>query len=781
MTRAPQAVVAQSRPIGRWNVYVKGMRNGGYSTQDITWLRGSPITIDNLSWTDPFGPETASLSFPQVSALERTGLGSSELWWLRSGTEVDIVFTITNTEAVQLLNAIGKPTKLIWEGRLLAPGFSSTSDGSMATCECAGAMRALDGRIAPKITFSRPYPYEWIIWRHFDYANAQHPTGLAPMRKEWPAWWANTYRYNADLPWYLQPAGIDDGDMWSGMLVREFGRWDAVLTSAIQGLLSVMFTERGQFTLQLDQGRSPVLRHRERLNRPGPLTLEVDAAWPGVTFTLNSDASQKVDAIYGEARSAISGTAFRGTRYTIDGAQAGFDPFAIHHRVDPSSPMRDPSATRNELFISFSDGMAPADAIEKSRRHIATNSTPGWTGTISLASVDPRLRHPQGEMVPFPALMVRAGDTILFKGFQGRAEGTMFNVARAQINIAESSVQLQVDTKFRDYMTVREVIDRGRDALRPWHLMTVGSYDFNVPDAMLPWDYAQGSGYIPYRANVRDFWAGMPVDMSFPWLALTTQRQPRNSLWGQYYIKVPAIVRDEQGNSSAVNNWNRPSALSNSGGYEVLLSQAGEIALLQICAYDEYGLPKKVPFHVSVWQSNHAAAEITPVMRAETPGVVNGVYTSWFTDADGVTKSVKYPINTGVAQPYPFFKDAWENIRSDGSQNNDLGAVPPDTASLLVGYGNSWEKAGYWPHTGRSETDDFTFPSAPGTQIAAPTGMLVDEQGWSFDMSKFNAFDPTSKSNTLLEHANATVLIFCESETDTYFLGRLFRKEYGAS
>lgn len=793
--RRPQAIIAQSRPIGRWNVFVRGAYHGAARMKEITWLRSAPISVDDMSWTDPFGPESATLTFPQISVLEPHGGNSEDLWWLRRGTEVDIVFTVTEPETVAMLESIGMEDRLVWEGKILSFGYSSAGEGDSVSANCVGAMRVLDSRMAPKVTFSRPYPYEWVIWRHFDYAAEQHPTGVSQVHVEWPDWWNTYYKYNVNLPWYLQPAGINDGDMWSAMLVREFGRWDPVLSSAIQGLLSVMFTDRGQFTLMLDNGRVPVLRHRDRLSAPGPRTMELDAAWPGVALNLASDGSQRVDTVYGESRSSISGTVYRGTRYSIDGSQAGFDPFAIHHSVNSSSGMTDPFATRNELFINFADGLSPSDSRSKAHRHVETNAHPGYTGTIGLSNVDPRLRHPSGEMVAYPGVMVKAGDTVLLRGFLGRSEGMLFHVSKAQISMADGSVQLTVDSKFRDFMTVREVMDRGRDALRPWHMMTVGKYNFNIPDAMLPWDYAQGSGYIPYRVGVVDFWSGMPAGMNFPWTELTTSRPPGHATWSQFYIKVPAIVRDEEGGSWARSNWNRPSASSVKDGCYVLLAQAGEIALLQVCAYNADGTVKKVPFHLSIWESNNVDATMVPVMRDETPGVVSGIYTAYFTDHTSIagsnppeyTKQAKYRVSGFatpediVAQPYPFYQSAWENIRSDGSQNNDLGAIPTDSAGLLVGYGNNWEKAGYWPHTGRAEVDDFAYPSATKAELAKPTGMLVDEQGFSFDMSRHKAFDPTSRSNTLLEHANATVMVYCESETDTYFLGRLYRKEYGAS
>lgn len=771
MTRPPDASVLSNRETGRWRVLVTAWRDGAFMTEDVTFVRGVPTTVGQVGWTDPFGPSTASLSFPSVSPMEPRGAASNDLWWLRHDTDVDIVYEVTDPATIAALVSVGMPTRIVWEGFIESMSLASADVGDTVSVECSGAMLAIDRRVAQQVTFSRPHTYEWIIARHFSWADELHPTRLAPLRIEWPHGWERVYKPDDNLPPYLVPAQVADGDYWTGMTAREFGRWDPVLSSAVQGLLSVMFTDDGQFTLMLDEGRAPVIRHRPRLTEDRYDTLLVDPTWPGVKYSFECDASQSAQAIFGESRSSISGTVYRGLRFSTDGSSSAFDPFAQHASVDPSSPMSDPTVMRRELYINFNDGLQPVEAMEKARLHMRNNAAPGKVGTIELSSLDPAMLGPDGMLVPFPAPMIRAGMTIRMTGLDGMPRGELFSISAAEYDSGSNTATLTVDTRFRDYMTVREVMERGRDALRPWHMMTVGKYNLNIPDAMLPWSYEQGSGYIP-RQSSEGFWEGAAPWLQYPWVEHTTARPPKHATWGRCYIKVPAIAK-ATGPVDSRTYWNKPDVAAKSNPCEVLLAQAGEIALLQIAAYDADGNVKKVPFHVSIWASNNASASSAPKLYIKD---APKTYTSRYIDADGVIKTVVYR----DGDPYPYFKNAWEQFNTAGDMTTESSQMPAQDG-LLVGYGNYWEKAGYWPGTGRgdfTDADGYDDPAALDT--VKPTGLLVDETGFSFDMSQYENFLLSANgTNTLLEHANCTVLVFCESETDTYFLGRLFRKEPG--
>jgi hypothetical protein len=127
-----------------------------------------------------------------------------------------------------------------------------------------------------------------------------------------------------------------------------------------------------------------------------------------------------------------------------------------------------------------------------------------------------------------------------------------------------------------------------------------------------------------------------------------------------------------------------------------------------------------------------------------------------------------------AGQHYPFFKRAWEEYAEDGTQlNPDLvGAV--STAQIIIGYGNFYEKAGFWPGTS-------------AVAGAEPTGLLSDSGGFSWDLTDaVYGVDPQRSADENLRYPNRAdvyVMVYCDAQLtqDVYFLGRIYRKEPGTA
>ena len=101
------SVASQSRT-GKWNVIAHGIDvDGGTFVRDVTYVRGLPVLLSSLKFTEPFGPANASFSVGGVSPLEPIGSGSSDLWWIRSGTNIDINWSITDEDLASELKAVG--------------------------------------------------------------------------------------------------------------------------------------------------------------------------------------------------------------------------------------------------------------------------------------------------------------------------------------------------------------------------------------------------------------------------------------------------------------------------------------------------------------------------------------------------------------------------------------------------------------------------------------------------------------------------------------------------
>lgn len=722
----PIPVLIDNAEIGHYEIWVYPYGAAGFESVNVTFFRGAPTVIGSMETADPFGPQSAELTFPSISMLEE--LGNRDLWWCLPDADVDICFV-----------PAGESEPLIrWEGHFKSFAWSPTEAGSQLSVTCVGAGMQMDNYLAKPEYVYQPLPYELAIARQFD----GHPDlRLAPLTIEWPDWWDIRFSMAdyATKPLYLRPLGLVDGQQWSGMLTRSTGSFDQALTGYIQGLLSSMYSEFGQFTIDIDNGRQPVLRHRDRKTAPDATTLVVDALQPGVRVTPTQDYSQRLNVVYGQGK-AMNGATFSGMRSSADGTRQYYEPLAYRRQVHPldGNDWYDRQMMRKEVNLSFYEGLDEAQARVIARKHLQRFSEPGTTAQIELRS------DPLQGVDFFSRRLVRAGMQIQVKGLFGRPEGVLFHIASASVT-PEATV-LTVDSKFRDALTVQEVRARGRDSLAPIRLLTVGAYKPNIPDMLFPWSYADGSGFLPKTST--PLFDGVDPGIGFPWTDITTARPPKDPQWRDCYIHIgPA-------SDNADHNWaNRRASLTDFQAFPVRMSQAGEAKLVQIAAFDANGEVLNVPFHVSFYKTNGVSYSSMPMMglddEADNPPYLAG-------------------------QHYPFFRRAWEQFDENGvTLNPETGRVVP-TAQILAGWGNFYEQAGFWPGSSL----------LPGN---TPTGMLSDESGFSWDLTDaVYGVDPQRPAEENLKDPNRAdiwCMIYCDAQAyqDVYFVGRIWRKEPGTA
>lgn len=729
---APVPLLVDNRPSGFWRVWVypSGDRTSGAAV-DVSFVRGAPTLVESLATSDPFGPTTATLVFPSITALDRPG--ASDLAWCLPEVDVDVCWMPDGSD---------EPAYR-WEGFFSSFEFSTGDAGGQMIVTCRGAMFQLDHYLAKPEYLYQPLPYEVAMSRLL---LGRPDLRLAPLLVQWPSWWAQRFRL-ADyqqLPMYLRPMGVEDGAPWSGFLTRSTGSFDPALTSYAQGLLANMHTGRGQFTLALDTGRRPVLRHRGHLAAPDASTLVVDLLWPGVQASITRDFTQQLNVVYGQGKS-LNGSTFSGMRISADGSATSYVPFAYRSSVHPlqDNPWLDRTVMRKEVNLSFFEGLGEAEARAIAATHLQRFADPGLTGELVLQS-DPMLFGHLPEPVFFPRHLIRAGMSVLVRGLLGSRDGVLLHATEATVE--PEQVTLTVDSKYRDQLTVQEVRLRTRDSLAPIRLLTVGQYKPNIPDMLFPWSYADGSGYLP--KGCLPLFDGMPDDLPFPWTDWTRLRPPSDPRWASCYMRIrPA-------NRNANFNWaNSRTSLPDFQPYAVRMSQAGEARLLQVAAFDAQGNVARVPFHFSLYRTSGVRYSSMPKL--------------------GIDDAKAYPPYRS-GQAYPFFPRAWEQYAEDGTALNPETNAAAATAQIIVGYGNYYEKAGYWPGSS-------AFPGA------APTGLLVDEAGFSWDLTDaaYNV-DPQKTADENLKSPNRAdlyVMIYCDAQAakDVYFLGRIFRKEPGSA
>lgn len=707
----------------------------GGRTVNATFVRGTITTIGGYSFTDPFGPDQLSITFPAVTIFDSLGYG--DLDWLVHSADVDVVYT-------GVLPAGYPSSGWRWEGYIVSFARSNTAGLEVS---CVGAMRQLDNYLAKPEYPSRPLPYEYAIRDAF---RDKPDLRMGVPKVEWPANWGVKYvAPPANTPSYLIPVGVKNNDNWTGLVTRNTGSFDPLLTSYVTSLLTAMYTESGRWALDLDPGRRAVLRHRNFRSELAPDVLVVHPAAPGVSISTNVDWSQSLNVAYGQSK-ALNGVAYSGQQVSADGARTFYSPLAAMRQVEPISDKNgwlQSSRMRKEINLQLQDGLDFVDAQKVAVGHLARFSDPGVTGTIELAS-DPRLGGLNGPVCP--RMLIKAGMSVWVPLLFGNADGVFFHITGVSGDIASGKVTLSVDSKYRDSLTVDEVKLRGRDGLSITRGLITGTYKPLVDDLLLPWDYAV-SGFIPggKEYNSNRLFNGMPDSVRFPWAEWTTTRPPNKKSWEKCYVALGPADLDQ-----ADNNWtsNSDSAGLKGQGIPIKVSQAGRIRLLQIAAYDKFGNVKPVSFHVSFYTQRSVNFSSMPKIPA-----------------GGVPAGVGY----AVGQHYPFFAQAFQEYNFDGTKVNpkDVPQAVPSVGPLPGGsFGDFFERAGHWP----------------GSYAASDpaTGLLVVEEPFSYDLTRIDSqFDPYKKKQTAPYAGQIYMIIYCDQQGSepVYFAGRLFRAEPGTS
>lgn len=726
------AQIVDLQPVGYFRIFA---RPPGGVREEITFFRDVPTQVTALSTTDPFGDSGATLTFPQITIWDRPGSG--DLKWLVPYTDIDIVWQNTPEYHFQWS----------WEGFSIDESLTLDATGSSLTLECRGALLQADNYLAAPYYPQRPVPYEILIRETL--SPAKRP-GLRTkeLKMEFPADWHTVVPVfnQPDYMWFLKPWGVTAGQQWTGLTTRSTGAWDPVLSGYVQGLLSVMFDEGGaQWTIRKDIGRKPAMYLRKPPLKSDPNMLVVDLGTPGVEITLSRDFTQSANVIYGQGTDA-AGVAFSGMEINNLGDQTYFTPFSAARTVYPTSsnPNYNSNITRKETLLRFPDGMDELAARQLSNAQLMRFADPGYTGSISL-KVDPILNTG----VTFPRLLIQAGRSILVRGIRGDSSGVQFHITECSINVGEGAVQLTIDSKYRDQLTVDEVRARTRDALTPLRSLQTGKYSNTVQDLLKPWSYADGSGMIP-EGSKEFFTKKIPDTAAFPWTDWTVQFPPKNPAYSKYYIKIPKADL-----ANAANNWSGDTANGIfKAAIAVKMAQSGTIRLSQIAAYDRDGHLLPVHFHASVYNNSGVSPRDMPRIPTGTVKIVKPA-------------TATYP----AGQPQPFFEGAWEKIKPNGAETSDPGVLFPESAGFVMGWGNYYELAGYSPGL--------------ASRGAPKTGKLEDEQPWSFDTSSMPGFDKYNPANNV-NNAGAGVMyvmIYCDAQAlqDVYFLGRFFRQEPGTS
>jgi hypothetical protein len=717
---------------GRFLVSATGYGLDGVNV-DITVLRGAVTQVQSFSSADPFGDSTAVLTFPNITMFDDPS--STELRrWLRFFADIDIYWSPSvpadqNTAVEDLVidpftqqqtvtNPFTGPGVVkIWEGFIASLEF--TDEG--LSVQCQGALFQVDRYLAKPFFPSRPWPVEALIADQFDHTRRPN-LRTKPLQTIWPASWSRRVPpYRGDQPAVYAPV-VSPGANWTEYVSRNTGGWDASLTSFIQDLLTAMITRTGDgsavvpgdaWTIRKVPGRQPQLYIRAR-NRPSDLTVWLGT--PGVSVSLSSDSTQAGNMIFGNGTD-LHGQVWNNSVMSVDGSRTDYMPLAADRSVYPltENPLLVPGAFVTEVQAKFDGGFSQDDAISVSSLMLARDRDTGYTGSVTISS------DPSPTMSRWT---ITAGMTLTLMGFLGSgAHGLRLHISAVAAAPEQGTVELTVDSRYRDLLTVQEAIARTRDPLTPVKMLQVNRQSVQVPDAQAPWSDAAGAGYVPQTSN--GFHKSRPATMLFPYQGFTRLRPPISH--PEYYVRCTANATVDDG------RW--------AGPIPIRLSQSGTIVRTEFCVYDKWGnVLTDCPYHVSIYSLD-----------------VNSQYMPIAADGEG---------------PDPFLDNAFESNDPTTGQpwppNSGMGPDP----SLIIGWGNT--------------SNNISNPAgfSPGSQADGngPTGLLIDQVSWQYDCSAANPqYDPSLPAG---QEPNDALLVwamfYAKYQTAVYFMGRLFHQPVGS-
>jgi copper chaperone CopZ len=229
--------------------------------------------------------------------------------------------------------------------------------------------------------------------------------------------------------------------------------------------------------------------------------------------------------------------------------------------------------------------------------------------------------------------------------FLADAIGLFVHIAQVEVNFASGTVDLTVDSKARDLATLAQLIERTKsENQNPAKMLMVNRESGSTDDTKFPWDYHAGSGSIPK--------ASMAARHNGP---LPKGRPDVNPTWFTYVNGA---------NSDPYKRWQI---------IPVVAAGKGSVSRTEIRAFDRFGRPLAIPFHV-------------------------GVYQLYITE---------------LSMPYqPFQPGAFDRDPEDS-----LAGFDPSAAVL---WGQQGQRAGYWPGL-----------ESEGNPV---TGILIDEGTWQFQL-----------------------------------------------
>jgi hypothetical protein len=553
----------------------------------------------------------------------------------------------------------------------------------------------------------------------------------------------------------LRPSATDTP--WTGYLTRYTGGWDKVLESYIASQLSYMYydvpdtndpeltglTPGDSWTIGKKPGRVPILYLKRQAKEPD---LVAYYGQPGLELRVTRDGTQSTDVIFGKGK-GYDGSQWMMQNFPEKAPWSTWRPIGydndpqgqpLYHWDDWPRQQREDlydgydwyQLTTQDIWIQEKNWASIPNGIEQdegetiAKQYIARDRDPGWIGTATL-SVD--LLDNSGHGIS--KWTIKPGMVLHIAGFRGRndiARGiNVFHIARVEMLPQDGMVNLTLDTKFREIVSIEEAQQSTRDSLAPMKMLQAGRESALIEDLVMAWNINQGAGCFPAHS------IKMPKEDTFPYEETTRKYPPKSIFKNQYrdghnLQAVKDIV-------NGIGAYGQPGTLANAakstkqeelfyipinvgnpsptmrwGFCSLLLSQAFTIARTEFACYDEDGNVAPVEFHVSLFRTYHWNVDRMPNKEVLNPNTADATAAPMQYAAlwDGAFE--KIDPTTGLI---------WEGGPNLAYQYH----LPSDNAMWFMGWGTFERPAGYSP--GAKDRGD------------QPTGMLMDGAQWGFDFN----------------------------------------------
>jgi peptidoglycan hydrolase-like protein with peptidoglycan-binding domain len=521
---------------------------------DYTYFRGVPVVVRSWTKNEPFGDATAELYFPQLSVFERMSHGDRLL--LRKGKEVTI--NLVRTDGSKLV---------VFEGFVIANTYEG-NDG--VVIEALGALYQADLQLQPPPFYLQTLDIgeriadllDGTAARTFGKANRPVTGILTRQRGSWG------HRLTGGVQDMLATATTDDGtNQWTvhkapgrlpvielkdrdtihwhvaagapGVLLRiSDDAATAVNTIFGEGIDPEGCTWRNSKYPNLRLDDAPIYPYVDPsetigIGDSGAGVLAWETEMAGAGYPLTPDGTYSAaDAVQARAMQTLAGLQVDGIvgpqtwAATFDvGANGGdlsgalFLPLYSWVFTEPylysasgaiigDNPHLIPSALRVERFENFGEGIRRDQGLRSAEAEFRRDFFPegqNFAGSITLET-DPE----EGSRFE-----IDAGHNVHVRYFTQRSESNndtstdmIFHVSSVSVDLFAGRVDLTVDSRARDLITLGAVLARNADAADPARRAGLGSArrSRNTQDQIVTFDCESGAGMIPRHALYGGLW-----------------------------------------------------------------------------------------------------------------------------------------------------------------------------------------------------------------------------------------------------------------------------------